>query len=181
MKIYTKTGDKGQTRLVSGTKVSKSDVRLEAYGTIDELNAHIGMLHDLIEDDRQLKVLNGIRNLLFVVGANLADDAKSSKKLPVVLEEDVLNLEKNIDLMSEKVEPLKYFVLPGGHSTVSYCHIARTVCRRAERALVILSEQTAVDSQISIFINRLSDYLFALGRFTSKNLGVEEVYWKPKV
>lgn len=181
MKIYTKTGDKGKTRLVSGTKISKSDARLNACGTIDELNAHIGMLFDLIEDENQKQVLDAIRNLLFVIGSNLADDAKSSKKLPYLCLDDVSKLETNIDLMTEQLEPLKYFVLPGGHMIVSHCHIARTVCRRAERSLVALAEETPVHELILIYINRLSDYLFTVGRFVSLKLGVQEIYWKPKV
>lgn len=179
MKIYTKTGDKGMTRLVSGTQIHKSDLRLDAYGTIDELNAHIGLLHDLMSDYEQKKMLDVIRNLLFVIGSNLADDGKSKKQVPVVVTRDIEMLEEEMDLMSEKLEPLKHFVLPGGHSTVSYCHIARTVCRRAERIVIKLSEEVDVESNILIFINRLSDYLFVLGRKLSKDFDVKEVFWKP--
>ncbi|MEE6186377.1 Corrinoid adenosyltransferase [Mycovorax composti] len=181
-KIYTKTGDRGRTTLIGGTKVNKGSDRLEAYGTIDELNVHIGLCKDLIKDKKCMQVLEVIQDKLFIIGSELACDPFKSTKmsLPDVYESDCAFLEKEIDRMDEVLEPLNAFILPGGHSTVSQVHIARCVCRRAERCCVRLQETEPVPAIIIKYLNRLSDYLFVLARYTAARLKVKEVLWKPK-
>ena len=182
MKIYTKTGDQGMTSLIGGSRVAKNSVRLEAYGTIDELNSHIGMIRSFVIGEQIVNELIVIQAHLFELGGNLATDSiLSNVKLTLgVKEEDILFLEEAIDRMDAAVPPLKYFLLPGGSQVVSFCHIARTVCRRAERRILDLSTETAVDDLSVKYVNRLSDYLFILSRKISHDLGVEEVKWEPR-
>ncbi len=182
MKIYTKTGDQGMTSLIGGSRVAKNSVRLEAYGTIDELNSHIGMIRSFVIGEQIVNELIVIQAHLFELGGNLATDSiLSNVKLTLgVKEEDILFLEEAIDRMDAAVPPLKYFLLPGGSQVVSFCHIARTVCRRAERRILDLSTETAVDDLLVKYVNRLSDYLFILSRKISHDLGVEEVKWEPR-
>ena len=180
MKIYTKTGDKGETSLIGGTRVQKYHQRIEAYGTIDELNSWIGLIRDQQINEHSTKSLLEIQDRLFTIGSLLAaDPEKSRMKLPEISNDDITFLEKQIDLMNETIPELKSFILPGGHTTVSYCHIARCVCRRAERLVVHLNETSSVDGKIIIYINRLSDYLFTLARFLGHEMGITETPWSP--
>jgi len=179
-KIYTKTGDKGQTSLYGGRRLPKSHIRIDAYGTIDELNSHIGLIRDQLTDDSLRDLLKNIQDRLFTIGANLASDPEKEMKVPDILMSDVELLEKAIDEMNQTLPALKNFILPGGHTTVSYCHIARCVCRRAERIIVALQQVEPVEEIVLIYINRLSDYLFVLGRKLSMDLGAEEVAWAPR-
>lgn len=180
-KIYTKTGDKGITSLLGGTRVPKHHVRIEAYGTIDELNSHIGLLRDVIEDIPVQELLEEIQDRLFTMGAHLAaDPGKNKMALPSIKEESVLTLEKAIDDIAAKVPEMKSFVLPGGHIYVSYSHIARCVCRRAERAVLRLADKEKVDEFHLRYLNRLSDYLFMLSRWLAIKMQAREIPWKPK-
>jgi cob(I)alamin adenosyltransferase len=183
LKIYTKTGDKGTTSLIGGTKVLKSDLRIEAYGTIDELNSYVGLCRDLLKEESSVKILQEVQDRLFTIGSSLACDPDKEPKMqiPDLKEEDVILLEKEIDRMNEVLPEMKNFILPGGHSTVSHLHIARCVCRRAERCCVRLQENVKGDSMILKYLNRLSDYLFVLARYTSQLLQVEEITWKPRI
>jgi cob(I)alamin adenosyltransferase len=181
MKIYTRKGDTGQTSLLGGSRVSKSGIRIEAYGTVDELNAYIGWVRDLSARDEQKETLIEIQDRLFTMGSHLAaDPEKTNLRLPALSETDVTFLEKQIDAMNEELPEMKSFVLPGGHPAVSCCHVARCVCRRAERAVVHLSEHHNVDPLILKYLNRLSDFLFVLSRMLAKNYAVIEVPWKPR-
>ena len=182
-KIYTKTGDKGTTSLIGGTKVPKSHLRIEAYGTVDELNSHIGLCKDMLADEQSRKVLQQIQWQLFSIGAALAcDPAKETKMhIPDIHESDISFMGGEIDWMNEALPPLKNFILPGGHSTVSFLHIARCVCRRAERCCVRLeAENERPAPLILIYLNRLSDYLFVLARYTGHLLKIEDIPWKPR-
>jgi cob(I)alamin adenosyltransferase len=182
MKVYTKTGDKGKTSLYGGTRVAKSDKRIDAYGNIDELNAYIGWLRDQPVNAEREALLKEIQDRLFTIGSILASSPeKRNLKKPDLVEADVELLESAIDLMEIDLEPLRYFVLPGGNSIVSFCHIARTVCRRAERSIVLLNQSDDVPDLVIQYINRLSDYLFVLSRKLCKELSADEVYWKPRV
>ncbi|MFI5185564.1 MAG: cob(I)yrinic acid a,c-diamide adenosyltransferase [Chitinophagales bacterium] len=184
LKIYTKTGDKGTTSLIGGTKVLKSDLRIEAYGTVDELNSYVGLCRDLIRDGSCKKKLKKIQDRLFTIGSSLAcDPGKESKmKIPGLNEDDIILLEKEIDRMDKILPGMKHFVLPGGHATVSHLHIARCVCRRAERCCVRLQQETGKEDFLVIkYLNRLSDYIFVLARFVSHSLHAEEIPWKPRV
>lgn len=184
LKIYTKTGDKGTTSLIGGTKVSKSDLRIEAYGTIDELNSYIGLCNDLSQDNKSKTTMREIQDRLFTIGSSLAcDPAKETKmRIPDLKETDVTLLENEIDRMSDEIPPMKSFILPGGHITVSHLHIARCICRRAERYCVRLAlESKETDPVIIRYLNRLSDYLFILARYTAFLLKAEEIPWKPRV
>lgn len=182
MKIYTKTGDKGQTSLIGGTRVPKHHLRIEAYGTVDELNSYIGLIRDQPIDEHAFNSLVEIQDRLFTIGSSLASDPEKSKmKIPDLKEEDVLFLEKEMDKMNEKLPELRAFILPGGHTTVSFCHIARCVCRRAERLSVHLAEESFVSDLLVKYLNRLSDYLFVLARKFSDDLKVQEVAWKPRM
>lgn len=179
-KIYTKKGDEGKTSLIGGTRVSKNHVRIEAYGTVDEANSWIGLLRDEINDEATKAVLIRIQNRLFDTGSLLAADPEHNKmKLPQLSEDDVVLLEKEIDKMNETLPPIKNFLLPGGHPVVSHCHIARCVCRRAERRVAHLSEVSPVDPMIIKYLNRLSDYLFVLSRKLGTDYGAQEIQWKP--
>lgn len=179
MKIYTKGGDKGTTALFGGKRVSKAHARIDAYGTVDELNSWIGVVKDHLPEHRQAIML-GIQNRLFTVGAILAaEPGKANLKLPSLTEEDVKILEDDIDSMEQTLPPLKAFVLPGGDESASFCHVARTVCRRAERATVLLSEEEGVQEEVLIYLNRLSDHLFVLSRWILAQKGKPDVEWHP--
>ena len=178
MKIYTRKGDQGNTGLIGGTRVAKNHIRIESYGTVDELNSYIGLIRDQEIDKETKKTLLEIQDRLFTLGSLLAEDPEKSKMiLPKLIQSDIDYLEKEIDLMDEKLEAMKTFVLPGGHTIVSYCHIARCICRRAERTCVDLAENVDVDPLIISYLNRLSDYLFTLSRKLTKDLGVVEIPW----
>ncbi len=179
MKVYTKTGDDGTTGLIGGTRVKKWDLRLESYGTIDELNSYIGLLRCQALNQKQTETLVAIQNHLFVLGANLATDVSKTNFRETLSsgEEEIALLEKEIDRMQEKLPSMKCFVLPGGNTTVSFCHIARTVCRRAERLVAHLSAETDVNPNVMKFLNRLSDYLFVLSRQISNDQNVKEIPW----
>lgn len=182
MKIYTKTGDKGQTSLIGGTRVPKYHLRIEAYGTVDELNSYIGLIRDQEIDKNYKEILKEIQDRLFTIGSSLASDPERSKmKIPDIKTEDVELLEKEMDRMNEALPELKNFILPGGHTTVSYCHLARCVCRRAERLSIELSEQSFVEELAKIYLNRLSDYLFVLSRKIAFDLHAVEYVWNPRV
>jgi cob(I)alamin adenosyltransferase len=182
MKVYTKTGDKGQTSLIGGTRVPKHHIRIEAYGTVDELNSWVGLVRDQDMNPHAKAILTEIQDRLFTIGSALASDPHKSKmKIPDLKEEDVLLLEKEMDAMNEGLPEMRSFVLPGGHTTVSYCHIARCVCRRAERATLRLAENEFVADLIVIYLNRLSDYLFVLSRRLTHDLQVTEFPWKPRM
>jgi cob(I)alamin adenosyltransferase len=182
LKIYTKTGDKGQTSLIGGTRLPKHHIRIEAYGTVDELNSHIGLLRDVTDDKSTQDLLINIQDRLFTIGSQLAADPEKSKmQLPSVFEEDIVALEKAIDAIDSQVPEMKSFVLPGGHVNVSYCHIARCVCRRAERAVLRLAENDKVDEIHPKYLNRLSDYLFMLSRWYTLHYKATEIPWKPKM
>jgi len=181
MKIYTKKGDKGKTGLIGGSRVSKNDLRINAYGTVDELNAHVGLLRDLILDNELKLNLIEIQDRLFTAGSLLAVGEKGTKmKLPELIEADIHCLESWIDGMDKLLPQMKSFILPGGHVTVSTCHIVRTVCRRAERLIVELSSQVDVSPIVVAYFNRLSDYFFTLSRKLSMDLNAEETPWIPK-
>lgn len=182
LKIYTKTGDKGTTSLIGGTKVLKSDLRIEAYGTVDELNSYIGLCRDVLADDNSPKVLQKVQDRLFTIGSSLACDPEKEPKMkiPDLREEDIVMLENEIDRMDSQLPEMKNFILPGGHATVSHLHIARCVCRRAERCCVRLLESEKENSLIIKYLNRLSDYLFILARYTAHLLNVEEIIWRPR-
>jgi cob(I)alamin adenosyltransferase len=178
MKIYTRKGDKGETSLIGGVRVPKSSIRIDAYGTIDELNSHVGLVHDLFPDTGTRERLQSIQSLLFTIGSHLAaDPEKSRMKLPEITADDVTILEKEMDRMNESLPELTHFILPGGHATSSHCHIARTICRRAERKMVKLAENEPVEAILIQYINRLSDYLFVLARFIAHYYNAEEQKW----
>jgi cob(I)alamin adenosyltransferase len=187
MKIYTKTGDKGTTALFGGTRVPKHHIRIESYGTIDELNSHIGLLRDQDINTHYKDILINIQDKLFTIGAVLATDPekailKSGKELlniPKISIEDIELLEQEIDDMNSHLPQMTHFVLPGGHQTVSFCHIARCVCRRAERLATALNNLEPFQAKVLTYLNRLSDYLFVLARKLSKDLQADEVKWIP--
>jgi cob(I)alamin adenosyltransferase len=184
IKIYTKTGDKGKTSLIGGTKVAKSHLRIESYGTIDELNSFIGLLNDHLTDPHSQSMLKEIQDRLFTIGSSLAcdPDKEPLMKIPDLKEEDVLLLEKEIDKMNEILPSMKSFILPGGHPAVSTAHITRCVCRRAERICVQMTESKLfVDPLVIKYLNRLSDYLFVLARYTGHQLNVAEIPWKARI
>lgn len=189
-KIYTKTGDKGQTSLIGGTRVPKHHIRIEAYGTVDELNSYIGLVRDQQIDEHSKQLLVEIQDRLFTIGSLLATDPEKSKtrgehsramKIPDLKEEDITLLEQEMDKMNEVLPEMRSFVLPGGHTTVSFCHIARCVCRRAERLTIHLSETDYVADLVIKYLNRLSDYLFVLSRKLSHDLQADEIPWKPRM
>lgn len=188
MKIYTKTGDAGTTSLFGGTRVPKHHIRIESYGTTDELNSWIGLLRDHVPEPETKTLLQEIQDRLFVLGAQLATEPEKSKlksgkdrlNIHTLKEEDVEKLEREMDQMNAQLPAMTHFILPGGHPTVSYCHIARTVCRRAERMITYLNENEPVDPLILVYINRLSDYLFVLARKLSATLQAEEIKWIPE-
>jgi cob(I)alamin adenosyltransferase len=182
MKIYTKTGDKGLTSLIGGTRVPKHHIRIEAYGTVDELNSYIGLISDHNISNQDKETLKEIQDRLFTIGASLASDPEKSKmKIPDLHIEDIEFLEKEIDKLNESLKPLKYFVLPGGCVASSFCHVARCICRRAERCVVGLGEESFVEDKVIIYLNRLSDYLFTLARKVNSDSGIKENNWIPRV
>ncbi|MEO8765997.1 MAG: cob(I)yrinic acid a,c-diamide adenosyltransferase [Ginsengibacter sp.] len=183
-KIYTRTGDKGKTSLIGGTKVLKSDLRIEAYGTIDELNSWIGLVGDYFNDAHANNILKEIQDRLFTIGSVLACDPKKEAKLiiPDLHEADITVLEKTIDAMNEVLPEMKHFILAGGHASVSVTHIARCVCRRAERCCVNLEVHDGhVNPLIIKYLNRLSDYLFVLARYLGKLKNTREITWQPRI
>ena len=181
MKIYTKTGDKGETSLFGGNRLLKSHIRIDTYGTIDELNAHIGMVRDQNISENHKKDLVIIQELLFSIGSILATGNNVAKlPVPMIENENIEFLEKAIDQMNETLPAMRNFILPGGHVSVSAVHIARCVCRRAERITIELAQIEKTDEIIIKFLNRLSDYLFVLARKIGSDLGVEETPWMPK-
>ncbi|WP_117883285.1 cob(I)yrinic acid a,c-diamide adenosyltransferase [Aureibaculum luteum] len=187
MKIYTKTGDKGQTSLYGGTRVPKYHLRIEAYGTVDELNSHIGLLKDQKITEPTAKTLLKVQNELFTLGAMLATppeketlkNGKERLNIPKITASDIQYLENEIDTMQQSLPQMTHFVLPGGHQTVSFCHIARCICRRAERLSVQLNENDPINDHIIMYLNRLSDYLFVLARKLTYDNHVEEIPWLP--
>jgi cob(I)alamin adenosyltransferase len=181
-KIYTKTGDKGTTGLIGGTRVPKNDIRLEAYGTIDELNSYIGLLRSYVPDE-QAELLINVQNQLFKIGSYLATDAEVSDFRSGIKFEDVRieELEKEMDMMEQELPELTGFILPGGHEAVGVCHVARTVCRRAERRVLSMSGQDETDTFVMRYLNRLSDFLFVLSRYLSNFFRVEEIQWNSKL
>lgn len=180
-KIYTKQGDKGETSLIGGKRVPKYHERIEAYGTVDELNSFIGLIRDQDIDEHSKQLLINIQERLFTLESVLATDheSKIARRLPDMKEDDIQLLEKEIDKMNEELPQLQSFILPGGHTVVSYCHIARTICRRAERITIKLAESYPVDKLAVKYLNRLSDYLFVLARFLAKQNNVEDTPWNP--
>lgn len=178
MKIYTKVGDKGTTSLFGGKIVHKSDARLEAYGTIDELNSHIGLLISFSQVPEVRAELNEIQNKLFVIGSNLANDPEKGISLSSIDDDDILMLEKSIDHMDENLNPLRNFILPGGSASIAQAHVCRTVCRRAERRIVLLGLEDENIQRIVKYVNRLSDYFFTVARFLAHKENIEEVIWK---
>ena len=181
MKIYTRTGDQGQTSLIGGTRVFKSDDRIHTYGTVDELNSCVGLVRDQPVNAHRRDLLKEIQDRLFTIGASLASDPNQiTKKIPDLLDSDITLLENEMDRMDEHLPEMRFFVLPGGHQSVSFCHLARCVCRRAERLAIGLGRQEFVDERVIRYLNRLSDYLFVLSRMMSQELGTEEIPWKPR-
>ncbi len=179
MKIYTKTGDKGQTSLFGGKRISKDDLRIESYGTIDELNSNIGVLCAFINNESITLKLQDIQNYLFVIGSNLAVDPNQKElKVPLLDSNNITILEQEIDFMESHLKPLQFFILPGGDVSCAHAHLCRTVCRRAERRAISLSNTEFVDIQIIIYLNRLSDYFFVLARYLAFLNKSEELYWK---
>jgi cob(I)alamin adenosyltransferase len=184
LKIYTKSGDLGKTSLIGGTKVPKSHLRIESYGTVDELNSYIGLVSDQVTDEHLKEILKEIQDRLFTVGSSLACDPDKAPlmKIPDLKESDIVLLENEIDHMNEVLPVMKNFILPGGHPAVSTAHITRCVCRRAERLCVNMQEhELFVDPLVIKYINRLSDYLFVLSRYIGHLMGVIEIAWKPRI
>lgn len=180
MKIYTRTGDEGSTALFGGSRVSKADLRIDAYGTVDELNAFLAVLRDQEVNRKRVHFLVHIQERLFTIGSMLATvPGNTTVKIPRLVEGDPETLEEAIDQMEAHLQPLRNFVLPGGHVSISHCHVARTVCRRAERTIVALNQTEVVDPLVVKYMNRLSDYLFVLARTMSAELGITETPWKP--
>lgn len=182
-KIYTKTGDGGFTSLLGGTKISKSHLRIETYGTVDELNSHTGLWRDQLSEEQSISTLKKVQDRLFTIGSSLACDPEKEPlmKIPDLRQEDISLLEEEIDRMEEILPPMKNFILPGGHVAVSQGHICRCVCRRVERLCVHLQQESFVEPLIIKYLNRLSDYFFVLSRFTGHLLGVAELKWQPRV
>jgi len=182
MKIYTKTGDRGSTALIGGKRVPKDHIRIEAYGTVDELIAHIGLIRDYLQNESLQQTFLSIQDRLMVCAASLAADCEGcEEKIPKLYEGGIVWLENQIDEMEEKLTPLKHFILPGGNPVVSHVHVARTVCRRAERRIISLAEVSPVSDVILQYFNRLSDYLFVFARFISRELGATEIPWKTRL
>jgi len=181
LKIYTKTGDDGTTALFGGKRVSKADLRIETYGTVDELNSWIGVLRDQDVNAKRKEIFIEIQDRLFTVGAIRATEPGNTKvKIPALLEEDVVRLEKAMDEMDAVLPPMRFFVLPGGNVSVSFGHVARTVCRRAERLTIALNNAESVNPLVIKYLNRLSDFLFMVCRMMTHETGAEEIPWKPR-
>jgi len=182
MKIYTKTGDKGETSLIGGTRVPKFHLRIECYGTVDELNSYIGLIQCQDIATHHQVILKEIQDRLFTIGSSLASDPEKSRmKIPDLLATDITLLEQEMDDMNAILPDLKHFVLPGGNTIVSWCHVARCICRRAERLTVHLATESFVDENVTIYLNRLSDYLFVLGRKVSFDKQTPENVWIPRI
>ncbi|GAB3306441.1 cob(I)yrinic acid a,c-diamide adenosyltransferase [Hymenobacter tenuis] len=182
LKIYTKTGDKGLTSLIGGTRVPKSSLRIDCYGTVDELNSYLGLVRDQEVNAKRRDLLKEIQDRLFTIGASLASDPEKSKmKIPDLHEQDITLLEQEMDRMNETLPELRVFVLPGGHQSVSFAHVARCVCRRAERLVIQLREDSFVADLVIVYLNRLSDFLFVLSRQMAHELQAEEVKWEPRM
>lgn len=182
MKVYTRKGDSGETSLIGGVRVPKDSLRIEAYGTVDELNSFIGLLRDQAIDKHSITILIEIQDRLFTLGSLLAESPEGSKmQLPQLIQGDVDLLEKEMDLMDAVLPPMRNFVLPGGHPAVSLAHVCRTVCRRAERITVNLDRHDQLEAILIKYLNRLSDYLFVLSRKLAHDLKVEETAWKPRL
>lgn len=181
MKIYTRTGDAGETSLLGGTRVPKHHLRIECYGTVDELNSWIGVVRAGFDEEVVQTVLDAVQNNLFTIGSHLATDpAKTNVKLPDFEAGEVETLETEMDAMDKQLPPLKNFILPGGSTVVANCHVARCVCRRTERLITHLAETEVVNPDALKYINRLSDYLFVLGRYIAHKTGAQEIPWKPR-
>lgn len=181
MKVYTKTGDDGTTGLFGGARVPKHHIRIESYGTVDELNSYIGLVRHRKIDPKAQEMLAEVQDRLFTIGSILASDpSKSNLKTPDLHESDIELLEKEMDRMNEELPEMRFFVLPGGNDTVSFCHIARCVCRRAERLAVLLNEKEPIEQLVIKYLNRLSDYLFVLSRKITQDDKLEETPWKPR-
>lgn len=188
MKIYTKTGDQGTTSLFGGTRVPKHHIRIESYGTVDELNSYLGLLRDQGLDGHNEDMILKIQERLFTIGSTLATEpqkavlknGKERLNINKVSEVDIELLEQEMDRMNEELPPLTHFILPGGHQTVSFCHVARGTCRRAERLATALYDNEPFDPNVLIYLNRLSDYLFVLARKLSKDLEAKEIQWVPR-
>jgi cob(I)alamin adenosyltransferase len=182
MKIYTRTGDYGLTSLFGGKRVSKADLRIDTYGTVDELNSWIGLLRDQPVNNERTEFLIFLQDRLFTTGSILATEPGNTKvKIPSLSAIDIKNIENEIDKMDAGLEPMRSFILQGGHQSVSFCHVARTVCRRAERLTIALNASEPVDELVIQFLNRLSDYLFVLARKMGSELGIQDTPWKPKM
>ncbi|MGX1022895.1 cob(I)yrinic acid a,c-diamide adenosyltransferase [Flavobacterium sp. CS20] len=185
MKIYTKTGDKGKTSLFSGRRVAKHDLRIESYGSIDELNSYIGVVKDHAPSGENLDLINKVQDRLFNIGSILATETEKIKnrkiKIPKIHDTDIEELEKAMDVMNEQLPKMTHFLLPGGHPVVSFCHVARCVCRRAERRITALAQEETVDTNVLKYVNRLSDFLFVLSRYWGKKTNAKEVKWIPKI
>ena len=187
MKVYTKTGDSGFTSLIGGTRVPKFHPRIEAYGTVDELNSFIGIIRDTCDDVHSASTLIKIQECLFTLESWLALEPDESKRmydcgtLPQISETDVESLEKEIDCMNDALPELRHFVLPGGHILVSHCHVARTVCRRAERTVLFLAQENNIEPVLIKYLNRLSDYLFVLSRYFGHLKNAKESIWAPQI
>ncbi|MBN2235912.1 MAG: cob(I)yrinic acid a,c-diamide adenosyltransferase [Bacteroidales bacterium] len=181
-KIYTKGGDKGETALIGGTRVPKYHQKIEAYGTIDELKSYLGLIRDLSEDEATSELLFEIQDRLFTTESLIAADSEeSTHRLPKLFESDVELLEKSIDKMNETLPELTSFIMPGGHVLASHAHIARTICRRAERLTIKSAETHPIDPLCIKYLNRLSDFLFVLARKFAYELGGKEIKWKPRI
>ncbi len=181
MKIYTKRGDTGETSLIGGSRVPKSNIRIEAYGTVDELNSYLGILRSFVSDGNNSQILSEIQDRLFTVGSLLASAPASKMIVPDLHESDSTLLENAIDTMNKELPELRAFILPAGSAEIAHCHVARCVCRRAERLCVQLNDREEIEPQIIQYLNRLSDYLFVLGRFTGLKQNIHEVNWKPRL
>jgi len=181
-KIYTRGGDKGETSLIGGTRVPKFHVKIEAYGTVDELNSYIGLIKDLCNNTNYVDVLLEIQDRLFTIESLLAEDIEvSTRKLPQILESDIKYLENEIDKMNEVLPQLNSFILPGGNPLVSHCHIARCICRRAERVTLIAMKEYPVNELVIKYLNRLSDYLFVLSRKIAYDNGISDILWSARI
>jgi cob(I)alamin adenosyltransferase len=182
MKIYTKTGDKGFTSLIGGTRVAKHHIRIDSYGTVDELNSYIGLISDQDIAPHDKEILKQVQDRLFTIGSSLASDPEKSRMIiPDLHVEDIELLEKEMDKMNGQLPELRHFILPGGSNAISFCHIARCVCRRAERITVHLAEEGTVDEKVIIYLNRLSDYLFTLARKIGNDNKIPENQWIPRI
>ena len=181
MKVYTKTGDDGTTGLFGGARVPKHHIRIESYGTVDELNSYIGLVRHRKIDPKAQETLAEVQDRLFTVGSILASDpSKSNLKTPDLNEGDIELLEKEMDRMNDELPEMRFFVLPGGNDTVGFCHVARCVCRRAERLVTLLNEKETIEPLVGKYLNRLSDYLFVLSRKITLDDKLEEIPWKPR-